>query len=213
MRIPFIKKYLRDIPAWHIGAISRLEQQQDHEKAVEVAIRALERFGQERKSISEFDKDDSWWFIMRLAVRSLQRCEKNAAEKWKRLIQLAEDREPRLEGYDVAYSFLAFSRWKIQEKAYGDAVAFAKIASEADATWGEPDFYLGLCSFAVDAGDPIEHLGNAIKKDHRMLFRISNDKNCKRRPHIIAKLKELAVEDGVVVGPDEVDETDDAMSR
>ena len=117
MRTPVIKKYLSNLPAWHIGAISRFGQQQDHEKAVEVAIRALERFGQGQKSIPEFNKDDSWSFIMRLAVRNLQRCNKVAADEWQKLIQMAEDRTPRREGYDIAYSFLAFSRWKLQEKA------------------------------------------------------------------------------------------------
>ena len=44
------------------------------------------------------------------------------------------------EGYDIAYSYLEFSRWKYQANNNKEAIQYAKIASNVDNTWAEPDF-------------------------------------------------------------------------
>jgi hypothetical protein len=92
-------------------------------------------------------------------------------------------------GYDVAYSYLEFSRWKYLENNYEDAVKYAEIASFADNTWAEPEFILGWYGLMLSTGNAENHLCKAIEKDQRVLFRIANDKICKQYPHIINKLK------------------------
>ncbi len=105
-------------------------------------------------------------------------------------------------GYNVALSFLAFSRWKYREGDHGAALEFAEIAAGADETWAEPDFILGWYSLVLGRGDAMEHLARAVRKDPRMLARIEQDQVCGRHPHIVQKLKALAIDDGAVHGDD-----------
>lgn len=200
MLLPPIRRYLSRTIGGITGAIGQCWRQGDYEKAARIAIFGLKKYRHKTDGVFGSMTHHHWWGFMQMATESLEQLRDVDSDIKAQLITLAEGGIPPFEGYDVAYSYLAFSRWRLREKAYDEAIAFAKIASDADETWGEPDFLLGRCSFVIDAGDPIEHLAKAIKKDHRMLFRISNDKVCKRHPHVIAKLKELAVADGVVMG-------------
>ena len=74
-------------------------------------------------------------------------------------------------------------------KLYEKAVKYAEIASKADSSWADPDFVLGWYGLLLSKGNAEEYLCSAIEKDHRVLFRISNNDVCKQYPHIINKLK------------------------
>ncbi len=132
---------------------------------------------------------------MYLAARSLKKC--GDQEKMEEVIKLARNGVKPFHGYYVARSFLAFSHWKYGEGDYDAAIEFAEIAASADDTWAEPDFVLGWYRLVLGGGDAMKHLTQAVRKDHRNLFRIANDPVCRRHPHIIQKLKNLSV-DGIV---------------
>ncbi|MDH5639963.1 MAG: hypothetical protein OEY28_01610 [Nitrospira sp.] len=110
-------------------------------------------------------------------------------ELQEKLIEYANAGIEPFEGYDVAYSYLEFSRWKYHVNSYEEAIAYAQVASRADDTWAEPDFVLGWYGLQLSTGNAEEHLSRAIEKDRRSLFRIVNNDVCKRYPHIIDKLK------------------------
>ena len=118
-----------------------------------------------------------------------------------KLIALADQGIKPLEGYDVAYSHLEFSRWEYQRKQYETAVAYANIATKADSTWAEPEFILGWYALLLGVGDAERHLSAAIERDHRMLFRVVNNDICKQYPHIINKLKSKYSLSGIQNGP------------
>ena len=106
-----------------------------------------------------------------------------------KLIEYANSGIEPFEGYDVAYSYLEFSRWKYHASSYNEAVKYAELASRADVTWAEPDFLLGWYGLVLSTGNAEEYLSRAIEKDQRVLFRIVNNDVCKQYPHIVHKLK------------------------
>ncbi len=136
---------------------------------------------------------------MHLAVINLDKC--GDQEKKEEVIKLARSGVESFQGYYVACSFLAIARWKYREGDYDAAIEFAEIAAGADATWAESDFVLGWYCLVL-GGDAMKHLTRAIRKDHRLLFRIANDPECRKHPHIIQRLKDLSVND-IVTARDE----------
>ena len=105
------------------------------------------------------------------------------------LIKYANAGIEPFEGYDVAYSYLAFSRWRFEANNHDEAVQYAEVASKADPTWAEPDFILGWYGLLLSRGNAEENLSRAIEKDQRWLFRIVNNDVCKQYPHIVNRLK------------------------
>ncbi len=128
------------------------------------------------------------------------------------MIELAKNGVKPIQGYHVARSFLAFSRWKYMEGVSAAAIEFAEIAASADDTWAEPDFVLGWYRLVLGGGDAMNHLTQAVRKDHRILFRIANDPVCRRHPHIIQKLKNLSVDSIVTVRDRPVADDGDATA-
>ncbi|MET0010759.1 MAG: hypothetical protein ABW109_23130, partial [Candidatus Thiodiazotropha sp. 6PLUC4] len=128
------------------------------------------------------------WQFMKHGVDSAKHIEETDLKE--KLILFANEGIEPFEGYDVAYSYLEFSRWKYHENRYNEAVSYAKIASDADVTWAEPEFILGWYGLLLSKGNAEQHLGKAIERDQRIIFRIANDEICKQYPHIINKLKE-----------------------
>jgi hypothetical protein len=129
-----------------------------------------------------------WWNFVKYGVDSARQI-KNEQLRGK-LINLANTGIEPFQGYDVAYSYLEFSRWKYQTGNYDEAIKYAELASQTDSTWAEPDFMLGWYGLAVSAGNAEAYLSRAIEKDHRILFRVANNDVCKQYPHLINKLKE-----------------------
>ena len=142
---------------------------------------------------------------MHFAVDNLDKC--GDQEKMEEVIELARNGVEPFQGYYVARSFLAFSRWKYREGDYDGAIEFAESAASADDTWAEPDFVLGWYHLVLGGGDPMRHLTRAIRKDHRILFRIANDSECRKHPHIVQRLKDLSAA-GIVTARDEPDVDD-----
>ena len=135
------------------------------------------------------------------AVDALEQCDDNELKA--KVIYLAKEGLRPFEGYDVAYSHLAFSRWKAREGNHDAAIAFAKTASKADDTWGEPDFVLGRYALALDIGNSMVHLERAVTRDPSIYFRISRDEICRRYPHYLARLRDLCMRRGLTVDSDE----------
>lgn len=123
-----------------------------------------------------------------------------------KLIEFASTGMEPFGGYDVAYSFLEYSRWKYQVNNIEDAVKCAEVASKADSTWAEPDFVLGWYGLLLSTGDAEEHLSRAVEKDQRILFRIANNDVCKQYPHIIDKLKATYSVQDVASGPNAINQ-------
>ena len=190
-RIPPLNKYLSGTVGGLNGSIFNCQRKNEYEKATKIAIRGLEKYRHKKSKFSDVLDHHNWWRFMKYGVDSAGQIEnKELVEK---LINLAKTGMEPFEGYDVAYSYLEFSRWKYQAGKYEEAVEYAVVASQADATWAEPDFILGWYGLQLSTGNAEKHLSRAIEKDHRWLFRVANDDICKRYPHIISKLKEKYV--------------------
>lgn len=197
-RIGFIRRYLGRTTGGRVGAISRCAARGQHDKAVDLAFEALKDLRHQPAGIWFPGGAVFWWMFMRLATRSLEECDDR--EKWDQAIELARNGVEPFHGYDVACSFLAFSRWKYKLGDYDAAVDFAKTAARADETWAEPDFVLGWYCLVLGGGDAVPHLAEAVRKDQRFFFRIANDPQCRRYPHVIQRLKELSLDGIVTVG-------------
>lgn len=192
-----------------VGAISGCSQRGEHDEAVALAIDALKAYRHQPAGKFIPSGSSSWWFLMHLAVRSLEECDDR--DTWDELIEMARNGVEPFEGYSFAQSYLGFSLWKYRYGEHDAAVEFAEIAARADPTWGEPDFVLGWYCLAVGGGDPLAHLTKAIRKDRGILFRIARDPLCRQHPHIIQRLKELSAGE-IVTGRDEMDTEEDGSA-
>ncbi len=186
-KIPPIKKYLNESIGGLSGRIFRYWEKKEYEKATKVALFALEKYRNKKSKFLPFMDHHHWWSFVKYGVDSAKYTED--IEHRNILIKYATSGIEPFEGYDVAYSYLEFSRWQYQKQDQENAIKYAKIASKADRTWAEPDFILGWYSLIFSSGNAEEHLCHAIDKDHRFLFRIVNNDICKQYPHIINKLK------------------------
>jgi hypothetical protein len=183
------------------GMYFRCWKQEQFAEAAAIAIFALEKYRQTRFRFQGEMRHHHWWSFMTRAVDALERCDDNELKA--KVIHLAKDGPRPFEGYDVAYSHLAFSRWKAREGDHDAAIAFAKTASTADDTWGWPDFVLGRYALALGIGNPMEHLERAVMRDPSIYSRICKDEICRRHPHHLARLRDLSMRGGLAVDIDE----------
>ena len=188
MKIPPLKKYISESMGGLSGRIFRCWEREEYEKATIIAIHALEKYRNKKSKLLPFMDHYHWWGFMKHGVDSAKYIENE--ELRSKLIEYASRGIEPIEGYDVAYLFLEFSRWMYQSEKYDEAIEYADISSKADSTWAEPDFILGWYALLMSKGNAKEHFGRAIEKDHRVLFRIANNDVCKQYPHIINELKE-----------------------
>ena len=187
-KIPYFRRKIDNSMGGLSGSIFRCQRNGDHLKATKIAIYALEKFRYKRSRIVPGMEHHNWWSFMRYAVESAKQIDDYELKE--NLIDLAESGIEPFEGNFVAVAFLEFSRWKHSEENYDTAIAYAKIAAEADETWPEPDFLLGWYGLLLGNGNAEEHLTKAIDKDKRILFRVVSNDLCKQYPAIIKKLKE-----------------------
>lgn len=197
MHIRPIRKWLSNTVGGLNGAIFECFKSNDYEKAAKIAVYALKRYRYKSSRLFPFAPHFHWWGFMKLAAQSLDRCE--SKDMRNDVIRMAREGIEPFGGYDVAYSFDRFSRWKFSDEDFEAAIELAKIASQADETWPEPDFLLGWYAFVLCRDDPIPHLRRAIEKDGRILFRLSKDPLYQQNPDVLRRLLELAIEHGVVV--------------
>ncbi len=193
------------------GSIFRCQRSGDYSKATETAIYALEKYRHKKSRFLPEMDHHHWWSFMRNAVESAKQIDDYELKE--KLINLAEHGIEPFEGSFVAVAFLEFSRWKYREEIYDKAIAYAKIAAEADGTWAEPDFILGWYGLILGKGDAEKHLTQAIEKDKRILFRVVNNDICKQYPAIIQKLKEKYSFHEVEDGPNKRMQSDAAEPR
>jgi hypothetical protein len=189
-RIGPIGRLLRRTSGGRVGAISGHAKRGKHDKAAELAIETLKEYRHVPEGRWGPSGRDYWWLFMQLAAENLEAC--GDREKMDQIIEMSRDGVEPFEGYDVAASYLAFSRWKYKVGDHGAATEFADLAARADPTWAEPDFVLGWYCLALGGGGAIDHLTKAVRKEPGILFRIAKDPLCRRHPHILARLKELA---------------------
>lgn len=191
-RMGFVRRRLAKTAGARIGTISRYAERGEHEAAAALAIKALKDYRHQKETVWLPKGRDYWWMYMDLAASNLEKCDDR--EKWEELIEMASNGIKPFQGYDVASSFLAFSRWKYRVGDHDRAIEFAQIAANADATFGEPDFLLGWYRLVLGGGDALDHLSAAVRKDKRIIFQIAKDPECRKHPHILQKLKEIAAE-------------------
>lgn len=188
MKIPPFKKAISESVGGLSGSIFRYWESKDYEKATKIAIHALEKYRYKKSKITPYMDHHHWWRFMKHGVDSAKHIE--IEELRNKLVDYANTGIEPYEGYDVAYSYLEFSRWMYQLEDYSAAIKYAEVASTADKTWADPDFILGWYSLLLGKGKAVEHLSRAIEKDKRVLFRIANNDVCKQYPHILNNLKE-----------------------
>ena len=88
----------------------------------------------------------------------------------------------------------------------GDEFTVEKLVAEAGETI---QFTEGL----MLGGDAMKYLNRAVSKDHRILFRIASDPECRKHPQIIQRLKDFSVDDIVTVrNESDANDRDDAVS-
>ena len=210
-KIPYFRKMIDDSMGSLSGSIFRCQRNGDHTKATEIGIYALEKYRYKKSRILPEMDHHHWWSFMRHAVESAKQVDDNELKE--KLVNLAETGIEPFEGNYVAVSFLEFSRWKYSEENYDKAIAYAKVAGEADGTWAEPNFILGWYSLLLGKGNAEEHLTKAIEKDRRILFRVVSNDLCKQYPAIINKLKEKYSFNEPHDGPNKALQTDAAKPR
>lgn len=186
-KIPPIKKLISESVGGLDGSIFRSWEKHEYEKATEIAIHALEKFRNRKSRFLPFMDHHNWWQFMKFGVDSASHI--NNEHLREKLVTYANAGIEPFEGYDVAYSYLAFSRWKYLDQNYDEAIKYAEIAATADKTWAEPDFILGWYGLVLGNGKAEDHLIRAVEKDSRIFFRIVNNEICKQHPQIINKLK------------------------
>ena len=186
-KIPPIKKRIAESVGGLSGSIFSCWEKQEYEKATQIAIHALEIYRIKKSRFLPFMDHHHWWSFMKHGVDSAKHTKNGELQE--KLVEYANAGIEPFEGYDVAYSYLEFSRWKYHANSYDEAVKYAEVASRADDTWAEPDFILGWYGLLLSTGNAEEHLSRAIEKDQRSLFRIVNNDVCKQYPHIVNKLK------------------------
>lgn len=186
-KIPPIKKYLNESIGGLSGRIFRHWENNQNEEATEVALFALSKYRNKKIKLFPFMVHHHWWSFVKFGADSATKT-KNT-EQQNKLIDFANSGIEPFEGYDVAHSYLEFSKWKYQNEDYETAEKYAKIASKADSTWAEPDFILGWYALVLGTDNAETYLSHAIEKDKRSLFRIASNDICKQHPHIISKLK------------------------
>ncbi len=206
LRIGFIRRYLAGTTGGRYGAIFACQRRDEHDKAADLAIQALKAYRQRPKGLGGLMHHHSWWQFMHYGVASLEHS--GDWDKRDLVIDLATSGVEPFEGYDVAYAFLAFSRWRYETRDYDEAIEYATIAARADETWAQPDVTLGWYRLVLGGGDAMEHLSRAVRKDHRVIFRIANDPVFRRHPHIVQRLKALVADD-IVTLRDKADAEDD----
>jgi hypothetical protein len=187
-KIPPVKRYLNESIGGLNGRIFRLWEAKDYEEATKVAIFGLGKYRHKKSKMLPFMDHHHWWQLMKHGVDSAKNTDKQELKD--KLIDYAISGIEPLEGYDVAHTYLEFSKWHYQINEYEKAVEFAMVASKADSTWAEPDFILGWYGLVLGKGDAETHLSHAIEKDPRILFRVASNDICQQYPHIINKLKE-----------------------
>jgi hypothetical protein len=187
-KIPPVKRYLNESIGGLSGRIFRLWETKEYEEATKVAIFGIEKYRHKKSKTLPFMDHHHWWQLMKHGVDSAKNTDNQELKD--KLIEYAVSGIEPFEGYDVANTYLEFSKWQYQKSEYEKAIEFAKIASKADSTWAEPDFILGWYGLVLGQGDVETHLSHAIEKDPRILFRVANNDICQQYPHIIKKLKE-----------------------
>ena len=135
---------------------------------------------------------ESWWFFAGLAVENLSASGDN--DGMERLIVMARDGVPPFEGYEVAQTYLALSRWKYKQEDLDAAIGFAEQAAKADATWADPNFVLGWYCLVMGRDGASDYLAKAVEIEPGIYARIAKDPVCGRHPHITARLKRLVDE-------------------
>lgn len=169
------------------GQIFRFQADNNHNAAGELAIYALNKYRNKKNLLLKGMEHHNWWRFMKHGVESAR--ELDDLELKEQFIDLANDGIEPYEGFDVAFSYNEFSRWKYDSEDYDAAFKYVEIASKADNTWAEPEFLLGWYSLILGRGNAEQHLERAIEIDKRTLFRITNNEICKQYPHIVKKLK------------------------
>lgn len=193
MQIKFFRRSVGVTVGGRFGAIFGCQKRGEHGKAADLAIEALKAFRHKQSGTMMLGASDFWWLFMRAAVVSLEKLDDQ--DRQDEVIALARNGIEPFEGYDVAYAFLAFARWSYQQRDFDTAIEFATVASKADATWAEPDFFMGWMCLALARGDALAHLSLAVDKDPRILKRIVDDSLCRKHPHIIEGLRKISGDD------------------
>lgn len=105
------------------------------------------------------------------------------------LIGLIPDKLAVQLSYDCSYTLVCLSLWRFQRGQMEWALKLAALASQADPTWGYPDYLLGWYGCFTLEFDPLPHFLEAINKDWRYAKRILNDKIIQNQTEVLKQIK------------------------
>ena len=183
-RIPVVREYLEETFAGTVGRINGMMELGRYADAYAIAVDGLTRF---REPGSSFLYPDGFWFIMRLAVDSLEKLPSSQSRE--SLIFRARNGPEPFAGYDVAYTFCAFARWRYAEGRYDEGGELAAFASGADATWGAPDILIGRNQLASGWSDGYARFIRAVSKEPEVVHEIVADPIVQNHKDLLGRLE------------------------
>lgn len=199
-KIPAFRKHSAESYGGLHGAIYHNWDRGDYVKATRIAIFGLKKHRHKKSRFLPPAIDHSyWWSLMRDGADSARHI--SNSELKETLIDQALLGPKPFEGYDVAFSFLEFSKWKYEERNEEKAFEYAALAANSDTTWGEPDFILGWYALVLGRDGAEGHFDKAIEKDLRKLAQILDNDVCKGFPEITSSLKSKYSIQGVADDP------------
>lgn len=141
---------------------------------------------------SDLDKDKIW-SLCKLGTYMVQVRQMNPdvviLTKIEELIALIPDKLAVQLSYDCSYTLICLSLWLFQRGQMEWALKLAALASQADPTWGYPDYLLGWYGCFTLEFDPLPYFLEAINKDWRYAKRILNDKIIQNQTEVIKQIK------------------------
>ena len=142
-------------------------------------------------------KPQEWWYLMRALVAFTQEHQHVHLTKdvglEDSLILLGHLGPKPLQGYDVAYVFVAYSLWDFESGDISAALNLIKIAELADPTWGYPAYLHGWYSLVANMDDAVDYFSRAAQMDWSFLQKMKQDNICKEHPEILHKVRRRAL--------------------
>lgn len=140
---------------------------------------------------------DKWWHLMRTSIMLAQDLQLNASENTcgpiHQLMKLSNDAPQPWQGYTVAYCFASLSLWSFESGKINRAIHQVKLAINADASWGYPEYLLGWYGLHFEGIDSVTHFVSAIKRNWQFLQRLKHDPVCQKFPQILQEVRKYVL--------------------
>jgi len=182
--IPLLSRYVSQTIPFLNGRVPKLYRSGNYVDALDLSLLGLTKC-----DINDEGDHYRWWSFMSYAVYCAYML--NNANIMTKLMSIAQKGPQPFEGNSVSYCYCNFSQLKFAEEDHDLAITLAERAKIADDTSGEAYYLLGYYELFINEKDPVYFFSEAIKRDHKILGRITHHPSLKEFPDIIRELKEL----------------------